>query len=82
MKRSVLALLGLVSLAGCASVQPYYEAGNYQPQPWATMSFEQARANCRADHLEHHFMGDTYELEVPPYKACMEKNGYRFAARQ
>jgi hypothetical protein len=73
-----LFLLAGLFVAGCASVQPYYEAQNYQQLGWAKTTFEQSKAICRDANLQHQWMGDTYELETPKYKACMEKEGYHF----
>jgi len=59
-------------------VQPYYEAQNYQQLGWAKTPFEQSKAICRDANLKHQWLGDTYELETPKYKACMEKEGFKF----
>lgn len=81
MKTLVLACAGVLALAACQSTAPYYDAGNYQPTDWAQKSFDEAKAICRHDSLKHNVIGDTYELQTPRYKACMEKEGYRFNAK-
>lgn len=81
--KKILSVLALLSLTACASTTgQYYEPSNFQPQQWATKSFDQAKAECRAESLKHNWMGDTYELETPLYKACMEKMGFRFGGAQ
>ena len=70
--------LAVLLLAGCASTQSYYEANNYQKLDWAKNSFEQSKAICRDANLKHQWLSDTYELETPKFRACMEKEGYHY----
>ena len=76
--KTLFALAALMLLSGCASVQQYYEPGNYQTLQWAKKPFEEAKAGCRYQTLKHNMLGDTYELETPRFKACMEQEGFRF----
>lgn len=75
-----LVLLSVLLLSACQSVQPYYEQQNFQPTGWAKKSFEEAKAACRYQTLDHNALWDTYELQTPRYKACMEQEGFRFTA--
>lgn len=68
-------------LSACNSVQPYYEQNNFQATSWAKKSFEEAKATCRYQTLNHNKLMDTYELETPRYKACMEQEGFKFSAQ-
>lgn len=75
-----LIVLSALLLGACGSVQTYYDKNNFQTLPWSSQSqgFEQASATCRYENLSHEWLGDTYELQVPKYRACMEKYGYRY----
>ena len=74
-------VLAALLLSACNSVTPYYEQNNFQPTSWAKKSFEEAKAACRYQTLNHNKLMDTYELETPRYKACMEQEGYKFTAK-
>jgi len=74
-------VLASLLLSACNSVTPYYEQNNFQPTSWAKKSFEEAKAACRYQTLNHNKLMDTYELETPRYKACMEQEGYQFSAK-
>jgi Prokaryotic membrane lipoprotein lipid attachment site len=80
MKKLILALVLLTTLSACTSDKPFYVEKNYRKQDWATMPFDQSKAACRESSLEHDELWDVYELKAPVYKACMEKNGYKFSA--
>lgn len=79
MRRTILYSAFLL-LAGCQMTQPYYTPQNYNRLNWATMPFEQAKAECRYDTLNHNKLWDVYEVQLPRYKACMEAHGYLFGS--
>ncbi len=80
MKKIIFAVLAVLSVTACTSDKPFYVEGNYRKQDWASMPFDQSKAACRESSLEHDLLWDTYSLKAPVYKACMEKNGYKFSA--
>lgn len=76
---TVLLLATLMTLGACASHQGYYAQENFAPQGVASdKSFEQVVAECRYNTLTRNVIMDTYELEIPRYKACMQSHGYLY----
>ena len=68
------------SLAACATnkVGPYYDNASFSAKGQTRLSFDEAKSVCRTKNLEHHWMGDTLDLNIPNYTACMEAYGYDF----
>jgi hypothetical protein len=79
--RDVFLILPLLLLSACAltPTAPYYNEKNYVPPAAAPrLSFEEAKTVCRSRTLEHHWMGDTQDLNIPRYTSCMASEGYAF----
>lgn len=69
----------LVVLGGCASNSRFYAAEGYAREGVVSeKTFDQVVAECRHSTLSHNALMDTYSLEVPRFKACMQAQGYKY----
>ena len=77
MQKFFAIILTALALTGCVSNERFYQPASYQQSGVVNQKpFNQVAAECKMQTTTHNALWDTYELEIPRYKACMEMNGY------